>query len=190
MATPSTANSSPTRMPPARSSMPAASPMPPASPIPPASPVPDASPIPERPGQEAEPFAGYDRLSARQVKDALRDHSQIELAAVEAYERSHKDRLAVFDKLRYMRGSEPFPGYDALSVEETLAVLKEADLETIGKVRGYERKFANRPRVLEAVAHLHRSRLAIEPARHVPAYQPMSARSAPSRRGARKTGGP
>jgi uncharacterized protein (DUF433 family) len=183
MATPSNPTPSPTRIPPARSSMPAA------SPIPSASPVPDGSPIPKRSGQEPEPFAGYNRLSAKQVKDALSDHSQIELEAVEAYERSHKGREVVLNKLRYMRGSEPFPAYDALSLEEILAALEEADLETIDRVRGYERKFANRPRVLETVARVHRSRLAIESARAVPAYQPMSARSTRSRRGVRKRSG-
>jgi hypothetical protein len=62
------------------------------------------------------PFAGYDRLDARQVIDGLHDRSQIELEAVESYERSHQDREPVLDKLRYMRGSEPLPGYDALSL--------------------------------------------------------------------------
>ena len=60
--------------------------------------------------------------------------------------------------LRYMRGSEPLPGYDALSVEEIVAALEEADLATIKKVRGYERKFANRPDVLEEVVRVHHRR--------------------------------
>jgi hypothetical protein len=122
------------------------------------------------------PFAGYDRLDARQVIHALSDHSQIELEAVEAYERSHESREPVLDKLRYMRGSEPLPGYDALSVEEIVSALKRADQATIQKVRGYERKFANRPAVLEAVVRAHHRSLADRPASPVPAYQPMSAR--------------
>ena len=144
----------------------------------------------ERGGDGALPFAGYDHLDARQIAKALSDHSQIELEAVESYERSHRGREVVLNKLRYMREREPFPVYDALSVEEILAALEEADLETIDRVRGYERKFANRPRVLEAVARVHRSRLASEPARVVPAYQPMSARPARSRRGAQKRNAP
>jgi hypothetical protein len=141
-------------------------------------------------GNGALPFAGYDRLDARQVTNVLSDHSQIELEAVDSYERSHMGREAVLNKLRYMRGSEPLPRYDALSVEEILVAIEQADLETIGKVRGYERKFANRPRVLEAVALVHRSRLATGPARAVSSYQPMSARSAASRRGGQKRSGP
>jgi hypothetical protein len=123
------------------------------------------------------PFAGYDRLGDRQVMEGLSDHSQIELEAVESYERSHKDREPVLNKLRYMRGREPLPGYDALSVEEILAALEEADLATIKKVRGYERKFANRAQVLEEVVRVHRRRQATEPASAAPGYQPISART-------------
>jgi hypothetical protein len=38
---------------------------------------------------------------------ALSEHSQVELEAVESYERSHKDRGPVLAKLHYMRGREP-----------------------------------------------------------------------------------
>ena len=100
---------------------------------------------------DALPFARYDHLDAERLKAGLSDHSQIELEAAESYERSHKSREAVLNKLRYLRGSEPFPGYDALSEEEILAALKEADMETVKKVRGYERKFANRSQVMEEV---------------------------------------
>jgi hypothetical protein len=123
------------------------------------------------------PFSGYDRLNAKQVKDGLSDHSQVELEAVESYERSHQDREAVLDKLRYLRGAEPLPGYDALDVEEILAALKEADLATLKRVRGYERKFANRPRILDDVARVHGERRATEPASAAPAYNPTSARA-------------
>jgi hypothetical protein len=136
------------------------------------------------------PFAGYDRLGDRQVIGVLSDHSQVELEAVEGYERSHEGREAVLNKLRYMRGREPFPGYDALSVEEIVAALGEADLATIKKVRGYERKFGNRARVLEEVVRVHRARRATEPASAAPAYQPTSARPGASRRGAQNEGGP
>jgi hypothetical protein len=125
------------------------------------------------------PFAGYDRLDDRQVMEGLSDHSQIELEAVEGYERSHESREPVLDKLRWMRGREPLPGYDALGVEEIVAALKEADLATIKMVRAYERKFANRPDVLEEAVRLHRERAA-QPAIAAPAYQPMSATSVAS----------
>ena len=122
------------------------------------------------------PVPGDDGLNDKEVAKALSSHSQVELEQVEAYERSHKDRKAVLDKLRYMRGREPLPGYDALDVAAILATLEKADLATIGKVRGYERKFANRPDVLDAVNRTHGKRLASEPAAAVPGYQPASAR--------------
>lgn len=131
---------------------------------------------------DALPFPGYDRLDATQVKQALSDHSQIELEAVESYERSHEDRRPVLDKLRYMRQREPLAGYDALSVVEIITALKETDLATIKKVRGYERKFANRPDVLEEVARAHDRRQASQPASTAPAYQPLSATSVVSGR--------
>ena len=127
------------------------------------------------------PFAGYDRLDRREVMDQLSDHSQVELDAVETYERSHKSRGPVLDKLRYMRGSEPLPGYDALSAKEIMAALDKADLATIKKVRGYERKFANRPDVLEEVVRVHHQRLAAQPATPAPAYAPTSYESSSDR---------
>ncbi len=119
------------------------------------------------------PIAGYDRLDVRQVMDGLSNHSQIELEAVESYERGHKDRKQVLDKLRFMRGREPLPGYDALSVEEIVAALKEANLATIKKVRDYERKFANRRGVREEVVCAHHLRQEAQPKSAVPSYQPL-----------------
>ena len=120
----------------------------------------------------------YDRLDARQVVDGLHLRSQVDLEAVESYERSHQNRVAVLDKLRYMRGSEPLPGYDALEMEEVLAVVKDADLPTIKKIRGYERKFANRAAVLELVLEVQHERIAAQPAAVVPAYQSLGGASA------------
>jgi len=138
------------------------------------------------PGAKAPPpFAGYDRLDKRQAMDALSEHSQVELEAVESYERSHKDRGPVLAKLHYMRGREPMPGYDALSVEEITAALENADLATIKRVRAYERKFGDRPGVLEEVARVHRQRQASQPKSAVPSYQPLGgalATSAPVER--------
>jgi hypothetical protein len=131
------------------------------------------------------PFEGYDGFDQRQVMNGLSDHSQVELEAVEGYERSHKDREPVLDKLRYMRGREPLPGYDALDVEEILAALEQADLATIKRVRAYERKFANRPAVLEEVVRVRHRWQETHPATAAPAYQPLSAASAAPRRGDR-----
>jgi hypothetical protein len=100
----------------------------------------------------SEPIAGYDRLNDKQVTYQLSQLSQVELATVETYERSHDDRPAVLDKLRYMRGSEPLEGYDALSPEQIAKALASADAETVKAVRDYERKFAHRRQVMEEAA--------------------------------------
>jgi hypothetical protein len=94
----------------------------------------------------------YDRLDAKDVNAELHRHSQVELADIETHERSHGDRRVVLDKLRYLRGKEPLPGYDALDEEGASAALEGADPETIRAVRGYERKFRRRQPVLDALA--------------------------------------
>jgi hypothetical protein len=120
------------------------------------------------------PFEGYDRMESSELIQKLADHSQAELEAVEVYERAHKSREAVLHKLRYLRGPEPLPGYDALDVDEILEAISETDDRTVKKIRGYERKFAKRPKLLEEVARVQRDRRASRPAVAPPAYQPQS----------------
>ena len=95
------------------------------------------------------PISGYDGLKEKQIADQLSQLSQVELATVETYERAHEDRPVVLDKLRYMRGSEPLPGYDALTTEQIAKALDGADAETVKAVRDYERKFQHRQSVLD-----------------------------------------
>jgi hypothetical protein len=105
-----------------------------------------------------EPFDGYDKLKGKEVAASLSSHSQTELAEIERYEVSHENRPEVIDKLRWMRQDEPVPGYDAMSVDEIAAALDKADLSTLKRVRGYERKFGDRRGVLDEVARLHQER--------------------------------
>ena len=95
------------------------------------------------------PISGYDSLDGKKVAAQLRELSQVELGAVETYERSHRARPVVLNKLRYMRTSEPLPGYDALVSEQIIEALADADTETVKAVRDYERTFRRRRRVLE-----------------------------------------
>jgi hypothetical protein len=104
--------------------------------------------------EQSPPIPGYDRLNSKQVTDQLSQLSQVELATVEIYERAHGNHPAVLDKLRYMRGSEPLPGYDALSPDEIATALSGADAETVKAVRDYERKFAHRRQVMEEAARV------------------------------------
>ena len=100
------------------------------------------------------PFPGYDKLDEREVGARLTTLSQVELGAVEDYERSHHDRPEVLAKLRYMRTTEPLPGYDSLSPEAIAVVLADADSEVVRKVRDYERKFRRRMEVMDETARV------------------------------------
>jgi hypothetical protein len=100
------------------------------------------------------PIPGYDQLDDKQVSDHLSQLSQAELATVETYERAHRSRPAVLEKLRYMHGSEPLPGYDALTTEQIAGALADADSETVRAVRDYERKFQHRRAVLDEAARV------------------------------------
>ncbi len=107
-----------------------------------------------------EPVPGYDRLKTKELIASLSNRSQVELAEIETYERTHEDRVSVFDKLRWLRQDEPLPGYDALNSDKVVVALEGADIEAIKRVRGYERKFRARREVLEEVDRLHRERRA------------------------------
>lgn len=106
------------------------------------------------PDEHPVPISGYDQLDDKQVSDRLAQLSQAELATVETYERAHADRPAVLEKLRYMRGSEPLQGYDALTPEQIAEALADADSEKVRAVRDYERKFQHRGAVLDEAARV------------------------------------
>ena len=101
------------------------------------------------PDEHPLPISGYDELKEKEVSDRLSQLSQVELETVETYERAHRSRRVVLDKLRYMRGNEPVPGYDALTPEQIAEALAGADAGTVKAVRDYERKFQHRQSVLE-----------------------------------------
>jgi hypothetical protein len=106
------------------------------------------------PDEDRLPISGYDQLGDQQVSNQLSQLSQVELAAVETYERAHASRPVVLDKLRYIRGSEPMPGYDGLTTEQIADALADADAETVKAVRDYERKFQHRQSVLNEAARV------------------------------------
>jgi hypothetical protein len=114
----------------------------------------DAQAATSSPEEHPVPISDYDQLGDKEVGDRLSQLSQVELAAVETYERAHGNRPVVLDKLRYMRGSEPLPGYDALTPEQIAAALARADAGTVRAVRDYERKFQHRQSVLDEAARV------------------------------------
>jgi hypothetical protein len=100
------------------------------------------------------PIARYDQLDGKQVIPHLSHLSQLELAAVEAYERSHRDRPVVLNRLRWLRRSEPLPGYDTLESDDVIRALAGADAATIKAVRSYERHHRNRREVRAEIARI------------------------------------
>jgi hypothetical protein len=100
------------------------------------------------------PIAHYGQLDAKQVIPGFSRLSQVELATVEAHERSHRNRPVVLNRLRWLRGSEPLPGYDALASDEIVRALADADAATVKAVRSYERHHRDRPEVRAQVARV------------------------------------
>jgi steroid delta-isomerase-like uncharacterized protein len=135
------------------------------------------------------PFPGYDRIDEKELVNQLHRHSQAELEQIEAYERSHGSRTRVLNKLHYLRQREPLANYDALSTREIATALEQADLATIDDIRAYERKFANRPDVLDKVGQV-RHRLAEEESRHDSASYRATSYGPPASRASSRAPGP
>ena len=95
-------------------------------------------------------IARYDSLTAEEIIGRLSELSQIDLAKVDSYERRHQGRATVLDRVGTLRGDEPWPGYDELTVAEVQAVLSEGDDARAKQVRAYERAHKGRAGVLNA----------------------------------------
>ena len=108
----------------------------------------------DEPGEGQLPVAGYDKLDVKQLRPQLSPLTQVELAAIEAHERSHQARPAVLNRLGWLRGSEPMPGYDALETETLVNTLADADTATLKSVREYERRHRDRREVRAEVERL------------------------------------
>jgi ferritin-like metal-binding protein YciE len=95
-------------------------------------------------------IAGYDKLNAEEIVSKLSELSQIDLAKVDSYERKHQNRTTVTERITTLRGDEPWPGYDELTVSELQTALGKADDDRIKAVRTYERAHKARAGVLNA----------------------------------------
>jgi len=100
-------------------------------------------------------ITGYDKLTAAEIVEKLGDLSQIDLAKIDSYERKNENRTTILSRITSLRGSEPWPGYDELSVEEIRSVLDEGDEARMRRVRSYERTHKNRVGVLSATELAH-----------------------------------
>jgi ferritin-like metal-binding protein YciE len=96
-------------------------------------------------------IARYDSLTVEEVNGRLSGLSQIDLAKIDAYERRHQDRTTILSRIDTLRGDEPWPGYDELTVSEVQTALAEGDDELVERARTYERAHKNRAGVLRAV---------------------------------------
>ncbi len=95
-------------------------------------------------------IARYDELTAEEIVDKLTELSQVDLAKVDSYERKNDNRTTVLSRVSSLRGNEPWPGYDELSVAEVESALREGDDDRAKEVRSYERSHKNRAGVLKA----------------------------------------
>ena len=95
-------------------------------------------------------IAGYDELTAEEIVDRLSELSQIDLAKIDSYERKNDNRTTVLSRVTSLRGEEPWPGYDELSVGEVETALDVGDEDLAKEVRSYERAHKNRAGVLKA----------------------------------------
>ena len=95
-------------------------------------------------------IAGYDKLTAEEIVSKLSELSQIDLAKVDSYERKHQNRTTVIERITTLRGDEPWPGYDELTVSELQTALGKADDDRVKAVRTYERAHKARAGVLQA----------------------------------------
>jgi ferritin-like metal-binding protein YciE len=92
----------------------------------------------------------YDNLTAEEIVAKLGELSQIELAKVDSYERKNDNRTTILSRITSLRGDEPWPGYDELTVAEITSVLNDGDDDLAQKVRSYERAHKNRVSVMKA----------------------------------------
>ena len=100
--------------------------------------------------QGDEPWSGYDELTVDEIGGKLAELSQVELAKLDEYERKHGNRATVLTRISALRGEEPWPGYDGLTVDEIRDAVGDDD-ERASAVRSYERAHKNRAGVLTAV---------------------------------------
>jgi hypothetical protein len=95
---------------------------------------------------------GYESLTAAEIIERLPQFTQRELGEVEAHEKAHQSRETVLQRVASLRGQEPVPGYDELTVPEIKERIALGDTELAARVRQYEGPHKGRDGVLHAAA--------------------------------------
>jgi ferritin-like metal-binding protein YciE len=93
---------------------------------------------------------GYDQLTVDEINAKLPELSQAELAEVDSYERRNQDRVTVLNRVETLRGDEPWPGYDELTVTEIDKALAGRSDDQVRALRTYEAAHKNRTGVIKA----------------------------------------
>ena len=91
------------------------------------------------------PIKDYDDRTAEEIVRKLKGFSQHELRVIAAYERKHKNRETITDKITKLTGHEPWAGYDEQNVEAVEKALRDATKEN-GSVRSRLRAQPQGPR--------------------------------------------
>ena len=62
----------------------------------------------------------------------------------------------MLNRIETLRGDEPWPGYDELTVSEVDKALRTLTDDELVQAHGYERSHKNRTGVIRAIAHQRR----------------------------------
>lgn len=95
------------------------------------------------------PLYDYDNRTSADIAATLSSLTQRQLHQVEGYELAHQARRTVLTKIDSLRGDEPWPGYDELTVDEIVPRVRELHGEAREKVLAYERRHRDRSTITE-----------------------------------------
>lgn len=94
------------------------------------------------------PISDYNTLTVNQITAQLGGLSQRQLHQIEGYEARHQNRSTVLQRVSELRGSEPWPGYDEMNVDEILPRLRELAPDERAAVATYEQHHKQRTTVI------------------------------------------
>ncbi|MEU5853173.1 hypothetical protein [Saccharopolyspora shandongensis] len=101
--------------------------------------------------EEAElPIADYDSLRATQIVQKLPGLTQQELHQVEGYEARNRARTTILSRIDELRGQEPWPGYDEMTVDEILPRMRSMPPDEQIGLTSYERRHKHRRTIVES----------------------------------------
>ncbi|MFG2022348.1 hypothetical protein [Streptomyces sp. NPDC048825] len=94
--------------------------------------------------EEGPPILGYEHFRVADIVQRLPTLSQAQLSALDGYERAHAGRPEILNAIERLRGSEPWPGYDAMIPDQIAARLQTAAPAEARQVLDYERRHRER----------------------------------------------